>query len=178
MPGCLLFLRPCRRPRLRHGTDEEPPLPCPPPPADPRPSQAHRLITQVVIIGSRVVGRAFSEAFKQAQASSNYARAQAKAGNPVSGGASLRSGMTLDEACKILNVKPPQGGQANIDEVMTRFKTLFDANDPKKGGSFYLQSKILRARERIEADVKPAMEKAAQEAEIKEGFKPKVYKDR
>lgn len=86
--------------------------------------------------------------------------------------------MTLDEACKILNVKPPQGGQANVDEVMARFKTLFDANDPKKGGSFYLQSKILRARERIEADVRPAMEKAAQEAEIKEGFKPKVYKDR
>lgn len=86
--------------------------------------------------------------------------------------------MTLDEACKILNVKPPQGTQTNIEEVMDRFKKLFDANDPQKGGSFYLQSKVLRARERIEAEVRPIMEKAAQEAEIKEGFKPKVYKDR
>ncbi|KAI1498292.1 protein transporter [Biscogniauxia marginata] len=140
---------------------------------------AHRIITQIVVVGSRVLGRAFTEAYKQAQASSNYARAQAKINpNGVSSRASLSSGMTLDEACKILNVKPPHGGQANMDEVMARFKKLFDTNDPQKGGSFYLQSKVLRARERIEAEVRPAMEKAAQEAEIKEGWKPKVYKDR
>ncbi|KAI5918733.1 protein transporter [Camillea tinctor] len=140
---------------------------------------AHRIITQIVLTGSRVLGRAFTEAYKQAQASSNYARAQAKINpNGVSARASLSSGMTLDEACKILNVKPPQGAQTNMEEVMSRFKKLFDTNDPQKGGSFYLQSKILRARERIEAEVRPAMEKATQEAEVKEGWKPKVYKDR
>ncbi|KAK8136455.1 mitochondrial import inner membrane translocase subunit tim16 [Apiospora sp. TS-2023a] len=127
---------------------------------------AHRLITQVVIVGSRVLGRAFSEAFKQAQASSQYARQQAKLNPNGTGPTSMGTGMTLDEACKILN------------DVMDRFKRLFDANDPQKGGSFYLQSKVLRARERIESEVRPAMEKAAQEAEVKEGFKPKVYKDR
>ncbi|KAK4145580.1 Pam16-domain-containing protein [Dichotomopilus funicola] len=139
---------------------------------------AYRLITQVVLIGTRVVGRAFAEAYKQASASSQYQRAQAKAGNPVSGRASLSSGMTLEEACKILNVKPPQGGKADMEEVMERFKRLFDSNDPKQGGSFYLQSKILRARERIEAEVKPAVEKAAVEAEAKEGWNPKIYKDK
>ncbi|KAI1741472.1 import inner membrane translocase subunit TIM16 [Xylaria scruposa] len=140
--------------------------------------QAHRIITQIVVTGSRVLSRAFTEAYKQAQASSNYARAQAKL-NPNAPGARGGSGsMTLDEACKILNVKPPQGVNTNVEEVMERFKKLFDANDPQKGGSFYLQSKILRARERIEAEIRPVMEKAAQEAEIKEGFKPKVYKDR
>ncbi|CAJ2505511.1 Uu.00g129050.m01.CDS01 [Anthostomella pinea] len=139
---------------------------------------AHRIVTQIVLVGSRVLGRAFTEAYKQAQASSNYARAQAKNPNGPSARASLSSGMTLDEACKILNVKPPQGGQANMEDVMGRFKKLFDVNDPQKGGSFYLQSKVLRARERIEAEIKPVMEKAAQEAEIKEGWKPKVYKDR
>ncbi|KAI2472944.1 protein transporter [Annulohypoxylon bovei var. microspora] len=140
---------------------------------------AHRIITQIVVVGSRVLTRAFAEAYKQAQASSNYARAQAKINpNAPSSRASFTSGMTLDEACKILNVKPPQGGQANMEDVMSRFKKLFDQNDPEKGGSFYLQSKILRARERIEAEVKPVMEKTAQEAEIKEGWKPKVYKDR
>lgn len=143
-------------------------------------SQAYRLITQVVLVGTRVVGRAFAEAYKQASASSQYQRAQAKNGNGggLSGRASLSSGMTLDEACKILNVKPPQGGKADMEEVMDRFKRLFDSNDPKNGGSFYLQSKILRARERIEAEAKPAVEKAAQEAEAKEGWNPKVYKDR
>ncbi|RWA09242.1 hypothetical protein EKO27_g5858 [Xylaria grammica] len=138
---------------------------------------AHRIISQIVVTGSRVLGRAFTEAYKQAQASSNYARAQAKINpnGPVRGGS---GGMTLDEACKILNVKPPQGVQTNTEEILERFKKLFDANDPQKGGSFYLQSKVLRARERIESEIRPAMEKAAQEAEIKEGFKPKVYKDR
>lgn len=142
--------------------------------------QAYRLITQVVIIGSRVVGRAFTEAYKQAAASSQYQRAQQKAGlgGGASGRASLSAGMTLDEACKILNVKPPKGGEADMEEVMDRFKRLFDTNDPQKGGSFYLQSKVLRARERIEAEMRPMQEKAAQDTEIKEGWKPKVYKDR
>jgi import inner membrane translocase subunit TIM16 len=89
------------------------------------------------------------------------------------------SGMTLDEACKILNVKPPQGGITNMESVMERFKKLYDLNEPKKGGggSFYLQSKILRARERIEMEVREAERKAALEKELKEGWKPKLYKD-
>jgi import inner membrane translocase subunit TIM16 len=65
-----------------------------------------------------------------------------------------------------------------MEDVMERFKKLFDTNDPKKGGSFYLQSKILRARERIESEVRQAGEKAAREEELAEGWKPKVYKDR
>ena len=65
-----------------------------------------------------------------------------------------------------------------MEDVMERFKKLFDVNDPKKGGSFYLQSKILRARERIEAEIRIAEEKAGREEELKEGWKPKVFKDR
>jgi import inner membrane translocase subunit TIM16 len=65
-----------------------------------------------------------------------------------------------------------------MEDVMDRFKKLFDVNDPKKGGSFYLQSKILRARERIESEVRQAAEMASREAELKEGWKPKVFKDR
>lgn len=123
--------------------------------------------------GARVFGRAFAEAYKQASAASKY---QQKTGKSVSGSSS--SGITLDEACKILNVKPPQAGETNLEHVMERFKKLFDLNDPQKGGSFYLQSKILRARERIEAEVREAERKAAHEKELKEGWKPKVYKDR
>jgi import inner membrane translocase subunit TIM16 len=122
------------------------------------------------------LGRAFAEAYKQASASSQYAKANKSAGG--SGAFSSHSGLTLEEACKILNVKPPQGGKANMEDVMDRFKKLFDANDPKKGGSFYLQSKILRARERIESEARVAEEKAEQAAEAREGWKPKVFKDR
>ena len=130
-----------------------------------------------------MLGRAFAEAYKQASASSHYQRAQAKAGGPMAaaGRANLATGMTLEEACRILNVKAPPGrGEvppAEVKEVMARFKRLFDANDPEKGGSFYLQSKILRARERFEAELRPAQEKAAQEAEMKEP-PPKMYRDR
>ena len=120
-------------------------------------------------------GKAFAEAYKQAQASSQYAKTAAKG----TGGAThtfASSGLTLDEACKILNVKPPMGGKTDMTSVMDRFKKLYDVNDPKKGGSFYMQSKILRARERIEMEVRDAERKAAFEEEIKKGWKPKMYK--
>lgn len=61
---------------------------------------------------------------------------------------------------------------------MERFKKLYDMNDPQKGGSFYLQSKILRARERIEMEAREAERKASTEKEMREGWNPKVYKDR
>ncbi|KAH7630134.1 mitochondrial import inner membrane translocase subunit tim16, partial [Sordaria sp. MPI-SDFR-AT-0083] len=139
---------------------------------------AYRLITQVVVVGSRVLGRAFAEAYKQAAASSQYQRAQQKNGNAAAGRASLTSGMTLDEACKILDVsKPADGASADMEQVMERFKRLFDVNDPEKGGSFYLQSKIVRARERLEAEIRPKMEQKQAEEEVKEGWNPKIYKD-
>ena len=65
-----------------------------------------------------------------------------------------------------------------MESMMQRFKTLFDKNDPTKGGSFYLQSKVLRARERIEMEVREAAEAVERDAELKEGWKPKVWKDR
>ncbi|TQV97859.1 hypothetical protein V2A60_006424 [Cordyceps javanica] len=139
---------------------------------------AHRFVFTAFVTGSRILGRSFVAAYKQAQAASKYQRAQAKAGGGSSAGASLSGGMTLDEACKVLNVKPPAGGQANVEEVLERYKRLFDANDPQKGGSFYLQSKIVRAKERFERELGPMKEKIEQEAEAKEGWKPKVYKDR
>lgn len=66
--------------------------------------------------------------------------------------------------------------EVDMEQVMERFKRLFDANEPERGGSFYLQSKILRARERIEGEVR---RKTAREEEerVPESWKPKVWKD-
>ncbi len=139
--------------------------------------QAHRIITQAVIVGARAFGRAFAEAYRHASASSRYSQSAAGSSSTSSHNF-ISSGLTLDEACKILNVKPPQGGKANMEDTIERFKRLFDVNDPTKGGSFYLQSKILRARERIELEVREAAEAAEREAEVKKGWNPKVYKDR
>lgn len=140
-------------------------------------NQAHRIVTQIVVTSTRVFGRAFAEAYKQASASSKYA-GEARKGNTTGANTFASSGLSLDEAYKILNVKPPQAGEGQMEAVTERFKKLFDLNNPEKGGSFYLQSKILRARERIEMEIREAERKADSEKELKEGWKPKVYKDR
>lgn len=83
----------------------------------------------------------------------------------------------MDEACKILNVTPGKMGTIEGEAVTERFKRLFDLNDPSKGGSFYLQSKILRARERIERELQGHQRMAERESELRDGFKPKYTKD-
>ena len=60
--------------------------------------------------------------------------------------------------------------------VMERFKQLFDANEVERGGSFYLQSKVLRARERIEREVEGWREEAERRA-VSEGWKPRVFRE-
>lgn len=76
-----------------------------------------------------------------------------------------------------MNVGPGKMGTIEAEAVTERFKRLFDLNDPKKGGSFYLQSKILRARERIERELQGHQRMAEREQELTEGFKPKFTKD-
>lgn len=122
-----------------------------------------------------MLGRAVTEAWKQANARQQYYKATADGNHRLASTISA-NGLTLDEACRILNVPPPQGGKANMELVVERFKRLFDSNDPTKGGSFYLQSKILRARERIESEVRQAAEVAEKEAELKKPWHPKVWK--
>ncbi|KAF2115743.1 Pam16-domain-containing protein [Lophiotrema nucula] len=134
---------------------------------------AHRIITQVVFSGARIIGRAVAESYRQAAASQKYAAATQKTG----GGAFASSNITMEEACKILNVGPSRMGQIDMEHVTERFKRMFDLNEPSKGGSFYLQSKILRARERIEREVRGFQQMAEREAELKEGFKPKFTKE-
>ena len=58
--------------------------------------------------------------------------------------------MTQDEAMKILNVTERSSRQELID----RFEHLFKVNDRSRGGSLYLQSKVLRAREALDLKFK------------------------
>ena len=72
--------------------------------------QAHRLIAQVILVGSQVVGRAFVQAYRQAAANSAAAAKQggSKAATAGMSGSNLltkQTGLDLDESCKILNVK-------------------------------------------------------------------------
>ena len=138
--------------------------------------EAHRIIFQVALTGARVFGRATIEAWRQAAASSKYKTA---AMNDPRKAASLSSaGLSLDEAYRILNVKPLKRGEADIEQVKEQFMKLFDTNDPRKGGSFYLQSKILRAKERIETEARSVEVEADMERQATDGWNPKIFKDK
>jgi mitochondrial import inner membrane translocase subunit TIM16 len=70
------------------------------------------------------------------------------------------SGMTLEEAQQILNVD-----KLDPEEAQKRYEHLFATNDKSKGGSFYLQSKVFRAKERIDEELKSAKKGIDEKAE-------------
>ena len=91
--------------------------------------------------------RAFATAYQQAlhNARREGATAAKEALKPK------RGAMTPTEAAEILHL--PEGGAADAAQVAARYDKLYAMNDPSKGGSFYLQSKILRAREALDAEI-------------------------
>ncbi|CAI4034320.1 hypothetical protein SMKI_10G1070 [Saccharomyces mikatae IFO 1815] len=107
---------------------------------------AHRAFIQVIITGTQVFGKAFAEAYRQA-ASQSVKQGATNASRRGTGKGEY-GGITLDESCKILNIEEAKG-DLNMDKINNRFKYLFEVNDKEKGGSFYLQSKVYRAAERL-----------------------------
>eukprot|EP00736_Rhodelphis_marinus_P004491 Rmarinus@m.22030 len=107
---------------------------------------ASRLLAQVLVAVAAPVTRAFISAYQQALVNASKQGATSAANVARS---SMRSGgMTVEEACKILQVEQ----HATEQEIAKRFDKLHEMNDPKKGGSFYLQSKIYRAKERLDQE--------------------------
>jgi import inner membrane translocase subunit TIM16 len=58
--------------------------------------------------------------------------------------------MSYDEALKILNIEKNVVDEKVLGES---FKKFYELNDPAKGGSFYIQSKIYRANEAISKEL-------------------------
>jgi import inner membrane translocase subunit TIM16 len=58
--------------------------------------------------------------------------------------------MELREALLILNVEKG----ATVDQIKEKYENMFKANDPKNGGSLYLQAKVFRAKERLDFELK------------------------
>ena len=57
-------------------------------------------------------------------------------------------GMTIEEAKQILNIE-----KISPEEIEKSYAHLFECNDKAKGGSFYLQSKVVRAKERLDQEI-------------------------
>ena len=114
---------------------------------------AHRLLAQVIFTGTKVFGRAFTEAYKEAAAATTAQQATKgeKGSNAKKTSATSRDGdITLDEACKILDVDL---SGLSLDKAQKKYEYLFDINSKEKGGSFYVQSKVYRSMERIKNEI-------------------------
>jgi import inner membrane translocase subunit TIM16 len=68
-----------------------------------------------------------------------------------------RGRMALDEALLVFNIPKadfsPKAAETLQKSVGEKYSRLFEANDPSAGGSFYLQSKVFRAKESIDAEL-------------------------
>lgn len=61
---------------------------------------------------------------------------------------SRKDAMSLEEAMKVLNCS-----ELNKGKIDTNFKYLYSANQKENGGTFYLLSKVVRAKERIDLEM-------------------------
>lgn len=61
-------------------------------------------------------------------------------------------GIALEEAQQILNIS-----KLEPEDVQKQFDHLFKMNDKANGGSFYLQSKVFRAKERLDQELLDAI---------------------
>ncbi|KAH9513926.1 hypothetical protein Btru_031754 [Bulinus truncatus] len=126
-----------------------------------------KYLVQIILAGSQVVGKAFVRAVKQEYAASQQAAKNAGGGRHGArkAAADSVSGMTLQEAKQVLNISDITDTAA----LMKNYEHLFEVNDKSKGGSLYIQSKIVRAKERIDMELanlqKTQAEKARRSAE-------------
>ncbi|XP_017886443.1 mitochondrial import inner membrane translocase subunit Tim16 [Ceratina calcarata] len=109
-------------------------------------------LVQIIVMGTQVVVKAFARALRQEIAASQAAAR--KTGGGVRGtqhvATNYKTGISLEEALQILNVDRVD----QIDTIERNYKYLMEVNDRSKGGSFYIQSKVVRAKERIDEELK------------------------
>eukprot|EP01103_Thecamoeba_quadrilineata_P006245 TRINITY_DN15974_c0_g1_i1.p2 TRINITY_DN15974_c0_g1~~TRINITY_DN15974_c0_g1_i1.p2 ORF type:complete len:114 (+),score=23.89 TRINITY_DN15974_c0_g1_i1:49-390(+) len=104
-----------------------------------------RLLYTVIVSGTQVASRtiriAWSDVLKK--------NAQRKIDLAKSGQA-VKDGLTVDESMRILNLSE----KPSLTEIQARYDKLYKINDPEKGGSFFLQTKIGNAKARLEKALK------------------------
>lgn len=104
-----------------------------------------KIIAQLILAGSQVLGRAISRAIRQELESAK----QAANKRPQNVPPPIQSeDMSLEEAMRILNID-----RLDSETIEKNYKHLFEANDRKNGGSFYIQSKVFRAKERLDQEL-------------------------
>lgn len=105
---------------------------------------ASKLIANLIVMGGGFVLRAVSQAYRQAIVNASKTGVAQETVQNMAHKVGSKA-MTEHEARQILGVAE----NAPWEEVVRKFDTLFENN--MKAGSFYLQSKVFRAKERLEA---------------------------
>lgn len=111
-------------------------------------------LIQIIIAGTQVVGKAFTNAVRQEirlsqEAAKARGNSQGSGGNSAQAAQTARLGMTIEEAKQILNIER----ELEPELVEKNYEHLFACNDKSKGGSFYIQSKVVRAKERLDQEI-------------------------
>mmetsp|Transcript_15307 Transcript_15307/g.18625 ORF Transcript_15307/g.18625 Transcript_15307/m.18625 type:complete len:152 (-) Transcript_15307:377-832(-) len=113
-----------------------------------------RVLAQAAVLGVTVLARAIPAAYGAAlqNARKSGVDAAAKAGSNNAAGMFGTRKMALDEAMLVLNIE----SKKEIDpmKIQKQYDKYFQANAVEKGGSFYLQSKIYRAKEMLDDYIK------------------------
>lgn len=116
-----------------------------------------KVIAQAVVMGISILARAIPAAYGAAlQNAKKGGIDAAKASEGIMG----RKKMRLDEALMILNLEKDQ---VTAEAVQKQYERYFAANSVEKGGSFYLQSKIYRAKEQLDEFIKEQQQKGQQQ---------------
>jgi import inner membrane translocase subunit TIM16 len=122
-----------------------------------------RILGQVAIAGVSVFSRAFLSAYQQAVQNAKKGGSAASAASAI-----MKNTMSKSQALSILNITEKE---ATPEIVKKQYDRYFNSNAVEKGGSFYIQSKVYRANELMQAHFKE-MEKQA--ADRMAGKKPEA----
>lgn len=103
-----------------------------------------KFFAQVVVQAAKLMSESFSAAYRLALQNTRAG------GGPAVVKPSAGYKMKADEALKILNI---DRGSLNKKVLNEQYSKFFELNNPDKGGSFYLRSKIYRAKEALDREL-------------------------
>ena len=105
---------------------------------------ASRILANLLVMGSGALFRAMSQAWQKALENARKSGVTAETAKEAvnKSKSSLSAMMPIEEARKVLDVTE----HATKDEMLQKFQTMFLKNE---GVSFYVQSKLVRAKEQL-----------------------------
>ena len=105
---------------------------------------ASRILANLLVMGSGALFRAMSQAWQKALENARKSGVTAETAKEAvnKSKSSLSAMMPIEEARKVLDITE----HATKDEMLRKFQTMFLKNE---GVSFYVQSKLVRAKEQL-----------------------------